>query len=183
MTRLTGRTVTPALTVSLLQKATSSSLLPSGSSGLQSHPKFSQKLVPCHGNRPGSCVTDCLTSNTDMPAHFQLLIHSIPDQGIVMIRASPSDLKSAIKKYEPCAGRMLNPIFCSLPARYLRFCSRECPNDLNNSGSRCCLLPSTPFHVCMKVSHVHALYVNLQVLSALAEVELQAVQCKHMMLS
>lgn len=35
---LTGRTVTPALTVSLLQKATSSSVLPSDSSGL--HPNM-----------------------------------------------------------------------------------------------------------------------------------------------
>ena len=34
---LTGRTVTPPLTVSLLQKATSSSVLPSDSSGLQAN--------------------------------------------------------------------------------------------------------------------------------------------------
>ena len=40
---LTGRTVTPALTVSRLQKATSSSWLPSGSNGLQPHPKLSEK--------------------------------------------------------------------------------------------------------------------------------------------
>lgn len=51
-----------------------------------------------------------------------------------MSRASPGDLKSAIKKYEPCAGRMLNPIFCSLPAKYFRFCSREYPKDLENSA-------------------------------------------------
>ena len=45
---LTGRTVTPALTVSLLQKATSSSVLPSDSSGLQSPLMCCAKAGPTH---------------------------------------------------------------------------------------------------------------------------------------
>ena len=48
MKTLTGKTVTPAFTVSRLLKATSSSWLPSGSNGLQFHPKLSEK----HGLMP-----------------------------------------------------------------------------------------------------------------------------------
>ena len=87
-----------------------------------------------------ACATDWVTDNDDMYTH-SLANHCISDQYPVIAEACPADLKSAIKKYEPCAGRMLNPIFCSLPAKYFRFCSRECPKDLNNRGSRVCLLP------------------------------------------
>lgn len=89
-----------------------------------------------------------------------------------LARAYPADLKSAIKKYEPCAGRMLNPIFFSLPAKYFRFCSRECPKDLNNRGSRLCLLASAcGLHESVHESpYQQALFVNPTILSVVADV-------------
>lgn len=106
-------------------------------------PRFQTSMVPRHDNKSNACTTDWVTDNDDMHQHTQSLANDcISDQHPVMSRACPADLKSAIRKYEPCAGRMLNPIFCSRPAKYFRFCSRECPKDLNNRGSRLRLLMS-----------------------------------------